>query len=516
MSSAPAGIPEADWLATPASVRTLILAQQQEIQALRRENDALRSQLTALATELASLRERVGRSSRNSSKPPSSDGPGFKPPERKGSGRKRGAPPGHPGSGPELLPIERVDQVVVHHLEACRRCGALLHGEDPDPLRHQVIEIPPITPVVIEHRLHRLVCPCCSTSTGATLPADGDASSYGPRLSALAGLLGSAFPLSFSKTQTLLDQRLGIEMSRGAIAQIRQRLSSALAEPMAQALQAARQQPVAYVDETGAPTGNAVDAVFREAVGNNPIGKRGWQWVMVTGVVTVVLQGLSRSAAAAIALLGHGFGGIVVSDRFSAYNHLPTQQRQLCWAHLIHDRVAIAERSGASAEFGAQLLELQRQLFGHWHRYKDGTIDWPGLQDSNRPIRQDFEATLQRVVELGVQRGERTPWAKTVRTCRQILQLADGLWTFLETQGIEPTNNAAERALRQSVIQRRITGLPSNSRGVQSRQGAICRSRLLTVTTSLRQQGRDVWTFLEQAWIAHHRGGLMPSLLPDS
>ena len=107
-----------------------------------------------------------------------------------------------------------------------------------------------------------------------------------------------------------------------------------------------------------------------------------------------------------------------------------------------------------------------------------------------RPIRQAFEARLQQVVELGYQRGERTPWAKTVRTCQQILQLADGLWTFLETRGIEPTNNAAERALRQSVIQRKI------SHGVQSRQGAICRSRLLTVTTTLRQQGRDVWQFL--------------------
>jgi len=270
---------------------------------------------------------------------------------------------------------------------------------------------------------------------------------------------------------------------------------------MQEALALARQQPVAYVDETGAPTGNAD--------GNNPSGKRGWQWVMVTAVVTVFIQGLSRSTAAAIELLGSSFGGIVVSDRFSAYNHLPTQQRQLRVAHLIRDLAAIFERPGASAEFGAQLLELQQQLFGHWHRYKDGTIDWPALQQSCQPIRLAFEATLQRVVELGYQRGERTPWAKTVRTCQQILQLADGLWTFLETRGIEPTNNAAERALRQSVIQRKI------SHGVQSRQGAICRSRLLTVTTSLRQQGRDVWQFLEQAWIAHHRGGVMPSLLPE-
>jgi transposase len=311
------------------------------------------------------------------------------------------------------------------------------------------------------------------------------------------GLLGSFFPLSFSKTQALLDQLLGVEISRGAVARVRQRLSAALAEPMAQALRAARQQPVAYVDETGAPTGNAD--------GNNPTGKRGWQWVMVT----VFIQGLSRSTAAAIELLGGAFGGIVVSDRFSAYNHLPTQQRQLCWAHLIRDLTAIAERPGASAEFGAELLGLQQQLFGHWHHYKEVTIDWPALQQDCWPIRQAFETMLKRVVELGYQRGERTPWAKTVRTCQQILQLADGLWTFLESRGIEPTNNAAERALRQSVIQRKI------SHGVQSRQGAICRSRLLTVTTTLRQQGRDVWQFLEQAWIAHHRGGVMPSLLPD-
>jgi transposase len=494
MGSAPAGIAEADWQATPVAVRAFIVAQQQE-------NAELRNQLTALATELASLREQVGRSSRNSSRPPSSDGPGFKPPaRRKGSGRKRGGQPGHPGSGPELLPIERVDVVVEHHPEACRHCGTVLQGEDPDPLRHQLIEIPPITPLVSEHRLHRLVCPCCSTRTCAPLPADVEPSPYGPRLSALVGLLGSAFPLSFSKTQALLHQLLGVEMSRGAIATIRQRLSAVLAQPMAQALEIARRQPVAYVDETGAPTGNAD--------GGNPTGKRGWQWVMVTPVVTVFVQGLSRSAAAAIELLGSSFGGIVVSDRFSAYNHLPLEQRQLCWAHLIRDLRAIAERSGASAEVGHQLLELQHQLFGCWHRYREGGIDWSGLQHSSRPIRQAFVATLQRVVDLGCNRGERTPWARTVRTCQQLLQRSDALWTFLTTEGIEPTNNAAERALRQSVIQRKI------SHGVQSRQGAICRSRLLTVTTTLRQQGRDVWQFLEQAWIAHHRGGVMPSLLP--
>ena len=258
---------------------------------------------------------------------------------------------------------------------------------------------------------------------------------------------------------------------------------------------------MAYVDETGAPTGNAD--------GNNPTRRRGWLWVMVTPVVTVFLQGLSRSAAAAIELLGDAFSGTVVSDRFSAYNHLPIEQRQLCWAHLKRDLSAIADRSGASAEVGTQLLELQQQLFEHWHQWQAGSMDWLALRRSCQPIRLAFEQTLERVVDLGCQRKERSPWARTVRTCQQLLKQKQALWTFLETPGLEPTNNAAERALRQSVIQRKI------SHGVQSSKGAICRSRLLTDTVSLHQQGRDVLSFLEQAWIAHHRGGMMPSLLPD-
>lgn len=243
ISTHPAGIPETDWLATPASVRTLVLAQQQEIQALRQENDELRGQLTALATELASLRERIGRSSRNSSKPPSSEGQGFRPAERrKGSGRKRGGQPGHPGSGPELLPIERVDAVVEHHPDACQHCGSL--------------------------------------------PAEVEGSHYGPRLRALVGRLCGAFPLEF-------QQDLGAGVSPSAAGGLRRR--------------------------DRRPTGNADS--------NNPNGKRGWHWGKVTALVTMFFQGLCRSTAAAIELIGSSFGGIVVSDRFSAYNHLPTEQR---------------------------------------------------------------------------------------------------------------------------------------------------------------------------------------------
>lgn len=126
-----------------------------------------------------------------------------------------------------------------------------------------------------------------------------------------------------------------------------------------------------------------------------------------------------------------------------------------------------------------------------------------------RPIRQAFVATLQRVVELGYQSGERKLWAKTKLSCLQLLSVADAHWTFLEKPGVEPTNNAAERVLRQAVIQRKI------SNGFQSATGSLCRSRLQTVTASLQQQGRDVWGFLEQAWVTHRLGGEMPPLVPD-
>ena len=499
MNSAPTGIADSDWDATPPSVRALV--------------EQLTVQLDALAARVAMLEEQRGRSSRNSSKPPSSDGPGQKgfggggggSSKARGDGlrRRRGGQYGHPGHGRNLLPSERCDQVIAHHPTACRRCGTALSGNDPQPLRHQVVEIPPLAPVVIEHQLNRLVCPCCATSTAAVLPVGVETSGYGPRLSALVGLLGTGFHLTHRKVQRLLDQVLGIQISTGAINAIRCRLSAALAAPVARATEAIRLQPVAHLDETGGPVGNAD--------GNNPSGRRGWLWVMNTPLLTVFDQGLSRSAAAARQLLGHGFAGVVVSDRFSAYSWLPLEQRQLCWAHLVRDLTAMAERHGASGEIGRELLEQQKLLFHHWHQWRAGAIDRDQLQQQCGPVCRRFEATLQRVSDLGFAAGEKTPWASTVRTCRQILGVSPALWTFLEVHGVEPTNNAAERSLRQAVIHRKL------SYGVQSARGGQCLTRLLSVSTSLQQQGRDVMGFLVKAWQAHHHHSLPPpSLIPQS
>ena len=162
------------------------------------------------------------------------------------------------------------------------------------------------------------------------------------------------------------------EASTGAIISIRCRLSDSLAALVEEAAAAIRREKVAHIDETGGPMGNAD--------GNNPDGRRGWLWVMVSPVLTVFQQVLSRSAQAARQLLGDNYGGIVVSDRYSAYSWLPLEQRQLCWAQIKLDLTAIAERSGVSAPVGRDLLELENQLFHQWHRWRDDEIDRQELQ----------------------------------------------------------------------------------------------------------------------------------------
>ncbi|MBM5817428.1 MAG: IS66 family transposase, partial [Cyanobacteria bacterium K_Offshore_surface_m2_239] len=367
--------------------------------------------------------------------------------------------------------------------------------------RHQVIDIPKIKPFVIEHQLHRLICSHCHTSTRAELPAGVESGGFGPQLSALVGLLGGVYHLSHRKVQRLLDQFLGVELSTGAINAIRCRVSESLATLVEEAAAAIRKETVAHMDETGGPIGNAD--------GNNPERKRGWLWVLVTPALAVFHLALSRSAEVARDVLGGAFEGILVTDRYGAYNWLPLNRRQICWAHIKRDFTAIAERTGVNKEMGRRLLELERQMFEQWHHWREGKISRQDLKICMQPIRQAIAKTLQEVSDLGFSKREKTPWASTVRTCRKILKVEPALWTFLDHPDVEPTNNAAERALRPAVIHRKL------SYGVQSQRGALCQGRLLTVTTTLKQQGRDAMAFLVEAWEAHKNGLPAPSLLPQ-
>src|SRR4051812_19567253 len=177
-------------------------------QALRAVFAGYEQRLEQLQKLVAALQERLGQNSSNSSRPPSSDGPEVKPaPPRPRSNRRSGGQPGHPRSTRPLLPPT---QTFTRKPEACRRCGQALAGEDADPLRHQVIELPKVEPIVLEYQLHRLSCPCCKITTCATLPEGTPAGGQGPRLQAAITVLSGAYRLSKRQVETLLEDLFAI------------------------------------------------------------------------------------------------------------------------------------------------------------------------------------------------------------------------------------------------------------------------------------------------------------------
>lgn len=254
------------------------------------------------------------------------------------------------------------------------------------------------------------------------------------------------------------------------------------------------------IDETSFGQGNTD--------GKNPKGSKGWLWVVVTPLVSYFAVCLSRSGAVCQQLLGDAFVGIVGSDRFSAYNGPALQNRQLCWAHLKRDFTRIAERSGIAGELGKALLEQQRLLFEQWYRVRDGTLSRTEFGTCVEPIRKQIHQLLWQGASYDIAPNEKTPLAKTVRTCQQLLKVEPALWTFVTTEKVEPTNNAAERALRPAVLWRK------NSFGSQSAEGSLFVSRMLTVVTSLRAQNRPVLEYLVQACRAARQNQSTPSLLP--
>lgn len=486
-------IPQADWEATPASVKALV-------KDLVKGISQLSERIEPLSERVNTLEEQLAKNSKNSSKPPSSDGFGKAVrPKRKPGKHQRGGQAGHEGHSRDLYPIERCDDVIEHYPTACRACGEAMSGADEHPYRHQIVELPPIEPVVTEHRLHQLVCEHCGTATRARLP-EALESGYGHRLSAVVGLLSGSYRLSHSRVVSLLAEVFEVRLSRSSVNRLRQELSEALALPVAAAQQYAQAAPVIHSDETGFRQGNSD--------GQNPTGKRGWLWVMVTPLVSYFEVFLSRSKASAQAFLGASVDAVVVSDRCGSYNWIAN--RQVCWAHLKRDFIAIAERSGASREIGEALLRREHRLFRLWYQVRDGTLSRAEFSRVIAPLRRGLKKELEGASELMNPQGEKTPLAKTIRTCKKILQVEAALWTFVDTSGVEPTNNAAERALRPAVIWRRT------SFGSQSLAGSQFVARMMTVVTSLNAQQRPVLDFLSQTYRAARLAEAAPALLPES
>ena len=220
----------------------------------------------------------------------------------------------------------------------------------------------------------------------------------------------------------------------------------------------------------------------------------------MTTWVTVFVVRLSRGAKVAQELLGERFCGILVTDRWSAYTWYPTRWRQVCWAHLLRDVEAMIERGGRSQEIGTALREQGRQMFHAWHRVRDGTLPHAEFRVLMRPIRRHVARLLKRGQTCGV--------AKTEGVCREVRKVYEALWTFVRVEGVEPTNNAAERAIRPGVLWRK------GSFGTQSANGSRCVEAMMTVVATLKQQHRNVLVYMTDACRAASTGMPAPSLLP--
>ncbi|AFZ28345.1 Transposase IS66 family (plasmid) [Cylindrospermum stagnale PCC 7417] len=489
-------IPAEDWGKTPTSVKKLVEEMAQQIEQQSKK-------LTEVLSVQEQLLEKINRTSVNSSSPPSSDPPGFgKKWQKTKSGKKRGGQPGHKGNSRDLYPIEECSSVIDHHPEECGNCGATLTGVDTNPYRHQIVEIPPISPIVIEHRLHQLTCIGCGTKTRAILPEDVNPSGYGVRVVALVALLSGVYRNSQRMVQSAMQEVFGISISLGTVNRLRLEASNAVATCVDEAKLYIQNANIVGADETSFNQGN-ID-------GFNPEQRRAWLWVAVTPLVTFFEIALTRCTQGAKNLLGENFRGILNSDRHGAYNWVDLERRQLCWAHLRREFIKISERSGVSAELGTILVKQQEKLFELWHRVRDGTLSRGDFVELVQEIRSSIRATLLEADEYQITAREKTPLAKTVRTCRQLLKVESAMWLFVTTVSVEPTNNAAERAIRPAVIWRRT------SFGSQTQAGSVFVARMLTVLTTLKSQKRNVLEFMTQAVVAARGAKTAPSLLPET
>ena len=427
------------------------------------------------------MRDQLNRNSSNSSIPPSKNPLNAKlPPKAPASGKKRGGQPGHPKRMRAILEPTRIIDV---HPVACSCCGDLLLGVDPNPLVHQQVEIPPVKPLVTEYRQHRMTCGGCGQISTGELPAEAK-HSYGPRLQAITATLVGRFRLGKRPTRELLKDMFGVPISAAQICKLEKQTAEALKEPMAEALEYVRTQPV-NVDETS----------WRQSM------KRAWMWVATMPFMTVILIQNSRSRKSFRELMGENPKNVITSDRYSAYSHLPAALRQLCWSHLQRDFQAMIDRKNDGQRIGERLVQAGSEMLKEWKRVRDGTL-------TREKFRTDILPPLQAAVEKALDDGRECGCAKTVGVCAELHRWKESLWTFAKVEGVEPTNNLAERQLRHGVCYRKT------SYGTFSDDGSRFVERIMTVEATCKQQGRSVLEFLIRAIQAHRQGKPAPSLLP--
>jgi len=480
-------ISDSDWQSTPVAVQALVISLLHGLERVEHLEQVVEQQAARIASLETELARRKGRGS-GGAKASTSGSQASRQfgKKRPASGRSPGGQPGHEGHGRSMLSVQQVDEVVPILPCSCHRCGQTLTGTDSQPLRHQVTEIPPVRAHVTEYQFHTLRCQHCDVLTEAAWPTAVPRRSFGPSVQAWVGLLAGAYRISKRNVVTLLADAFGVHMCVGTVSQLEQQVSMALQAPTEEALGYVRQQPIVNMDETG----------WRER------RSKAWLWTAVTAGVTVFVIRCHRAREVIDELLGDNNTAIIGSDRYSAYGHLPLSQQQVCWAHLRRTFEDFATRRGEAATTGQKLLDYTAQMFTWWHRVRDGTLQ--------RSSFQVYISHLRSQVYLHLWLGEQLADAKTAATCGNLLDLEPALWTFVRKQGVAPTNNDAERALRHGVLWRHT------SFGTHSPQGSRFVERMLTVRDTLRQQQRNVLDYLTTACHAALNNQTAPSLLPQA
>jgi transposase len=448
---------------------------------------AMDRRIQQLEARVEKLERELAKSSRNSSRPPSSDPPGRVPPRRgkDSSGRSQGAQPGHQGHGRELLPSTAVDEVIEHWPDRCG-CGHVFGAPERVavrvPARHQVEELPELAVRVIEHRCERLRCPECGAEHSGEVPLEVSQSAFGPRLQAAVATLSVRNRVSRRDTVECCEELFGARLSSGAIDAVLARTGQALTHPHEDLLDHARASAHLNVDETGWRLRGSQRAL----------------WGAFSDDHAVFQIAPNRHEDYAKALLGDT-KAIITSDRWWAYSHLPLRRRQICWAHLRRDFTAHAEGLAAEKEFGELGLEVCERIFWAWECFSH-TSDRAELQRQVRALQRGLKPALRRF-------AGKSPRFKYCRgMARNLLKLWPALWTFAAVEGVQPTNNHAERSLRGAVIYRKL------SLGSQSEDGERRIARLLSASVTCRLQRRSLYTYLVELLSAHARGDPVPLL----
>ena len=457
----------------------------EELEQQLREKDA---RIAELERQVAALLERLGQNSSNSHLPPSSDSPDErrKRNERKwksSSKKKRGAQRGHKGAHRELLPPDKVNKFVDLFPAECENCWRPLpRVPDPSPKRHQQTEVPPVEPETTEWRRHGVTCPCCGYRTRAAYDENViPSSAFGPRLMAIIALVTGVYHLSRRKAVGLLSDLLGVELSLGALSQVEARVGDAVKPAVDEAWNKVAGAKIKHTDGTSWSQAGVVMAL----------------WTIATTAVTV-FKILGDSTKDTLASLHSSLEGILVSDRAKALGFWAMERRQICWAHLLRKFVAFSERDGPQAVFGRQLLDYAGLVFEYWHDYKAGRLDRETFVAWMAPVQKQVETLLAQAVAASI--------AGLSGSCADILAHKAALFTFVEHDGVEPTNNHAEREIRAFVLWRR------RSFGSQSLRGNIFAESLMTVAHTARKQRRNVLAFLTECCRARAEDRSAPSL----